>query len=96
MKIGSSNDSEAVKVQYSTSNRLNTRISFHDKCSTNKQGFGNWIVSNYDIKDGGTFYSATFKSVMDLPIEKIRDILNGHVENGAIDLPKEYGMFICK
>ncbi|MCR5467449.1 MAG: class I SAM-dependent methyltransferase [Lachnospiraceae bacterium] len=261
MKIGSSNDSNAVKAQYSTSNRLNTRISFHDKCSTNKQGFGNWILSNYNfregmkvlelgcgtgdtwrghediiekceklvltdlsegmletvkenlgerenveyriediqnlsfadesfdvvianmmlyhvpdmnkgiaevrrvLKKGGTFYSATFgennfpeklaewfemdgesfhpnhlftlqngteklessfeeirtevypdslhitdmedlveylkslatfKSVMDLPVERIRSILNSHVVDGAIDLPKEYGLFICK
>ncbi len=52
MKIGSSNDVAAVKEQYSTSKGLNTRISFHDKYSTNKQGYGNWIVSNYDIFEG--------------------------------------------
>lgn len=52
MQIGSSNDTDAVKAQYATSNKLDTRISFHDKYSTNKQGFGNWIVSNYDIREG--------------------------------------------
>ena len=52
MKIGSSNDSEAVKEQYSTSKRLDIRIAFHDKYSTNKQGYGSWVVSNYDIRKG--------------------------------------------
>lgn len=52
MKIGSSNNTEAVKEQYKTSNGLDTRISFHDKYSTNRQGYGNWIVSNYDIREG--------------------------------------------
>ena len=40
MIIGSSNDAEAVKAQYSTSSGLNTRIAFHDKYSTNKTGYG--------------------------------------------------------
>ena len=52
MQIGSSNDVEAVKAQYATSKGLNTRLSFHDKYSTNKQGYGNWIVSNYVIPKG--------------------------------------------
>ena len=52
MKIGSSNDTEAVKAQYATSKGLDTRISFHDTYSTNKQGFGNWIVSNYELREG--------------------------------------------
>ena len=52
MQIGSSNNSEAVKAQYATSKGLNTRLSFHDKYSTNKQGYGNWIVSNYVIQKG--------------------------------------------
>ena len=52
MKIGSSNDSEAVKAQYSTSQGFDTRIAFHDKYSTNRQGYGSWLVSNYDIREG--------------------------------------------
>ncbi len=52
MQIGSSNDTNAVKEQYSTSKGLDTRLSFHDKCSTNKQGYGNWIASNYEISEG--------------------------------------------
>lgn len=45
--MGQLNDSTVVKQQYATANNLNTRISIHDKYSTNKIGFGNWIVSNY-------------------------------------------------
>ncbi len=43
------NDSKTVKKQYEDAGRLNTRISIHDKYSQNKQGFGNWIFSHYDI-----------------------------------------------
>ena len=54
MKIGSSNDSEAVKAQYSTSQGLDTRIAFHEKYSTNRQGYGPWLISNYNIREGMT------------------------------------------
>lgn len=46
------NDESVVKQQYATSNNLNTRMSIHDKYSTNKMGFRNWIVSNYRIDSG--------------------------------------------
>ena len=39
---------------------------------------------------------ASFKAVLDLPEQKIRDILEKHAVSGAIDLPKDYGMFICR
>ena len=52
MQIGSSNNTEAVKEQYKTSDGLDTRISFHEKYSTNRLGYGNWIVSNYEIFEG--------------------------------------------
>ncbi|MDE7162352.1 MAG: methyltransferase domain-containing protein [Anaeroplasmataceae bacterium] len=45
-------DKEVVQKQYENATNLNTRISIHDKYSVNKQGFGNWIVSNYRIIDG--------------------------------------------
>lgn len=47
-----SNDTMIVKHQYTNANNLNTRISIHDKYSTNKMGFDNWIVSNYRIDKG--------------------------------------------
>ena len=46
------NDTSVVKQQYAKASNLNTRISIHDKYSTNKMGFGNWIVSNYKIDKG--------------------------------------------
>jgi len=41
-----------VEKQYENANNLNTRISIHEKYSTNKQPFGDWIVSHYDIRPG--------------------------------------------
>ncbi|MBE7003423.1 MAG: class I SAM-dependent methyltransferase [Ruminococcaceae bacterium] len=52
MQIGSLNEPSAVREQYATADGLNTRISFHGKYSTNLQGFGNWVVSHYDVRDG--------------------------------------------
>ncbi|MBO4325616.1 MAG: class I SAM-dependent methyltransferase [Lachnospiraceae bacterium] len=46
------NNSEEVKKQYADSGNLSTRISIHDKYSVNRQGFGNWIFSNYRIEPG--------------------------------------------
>ncbi len=46
------NDTDTVKKQYASSANLNTRISIHDKYSTNKMGFSNWIFSNYRIENG--------------------------------------------
>lgn len=46
------NNSATVKKQYANSNNLNTRISIHAKYSTNKMGFGNWIVNHYCIESG--------------------------------------------
>ncbi len=46
------NNTGILKKQYANADHLNTRISIHDKYSTNKTGFGNWIVSHYNIKPG--------------------------------------------
>lgn len=50
--MGEINDISIVKQQYADANNLNTRISIHDKYSTNKMGVGNWINSNYIINRG--------------------------------------------
>lgn len=39
-----------VKQNYKTEKHLVQRASLHEKYSTNKVGFGNWIVSNFQIK----------------------------------------------
>lgn len=44
------NQDKVVQEQYRTADKLNVRISIHEKYSINKQGFGNWIFSHYDIK----------------------------------------------
>ena len=46
------NNKANVKAQYATSANLNQHISFHEKYSTNKTGFANWIFSNYNIPAG--------------------------------------------
>lgn len=50
--MGAMNHKETVQNQYQDASNLNTRISIHDKYSENKQGFGNWVVSNYEIQSG--------------------------------------------
>lgn len=50
--MGSLNNDEEVKKQYAKADNLSTRISIHDKYSTNKMGFANWIFSNYRIEKG--------------------------------------------
>ncbi len=49
MKI---NDSQNVKEQYVNDEKLSIRISIHEKYSTNKQGFSNWILDQYEIEEG--------------------------------------------
>ena len=41
-----------VEVQYKTATNLNIRSSVHIKYSTNKQPFGDWIYSQYEIAPG--------------------------------------------
>ena len=52
MQIGSSNDSAAVQAQYAVPKGLDIRQTFHEKYSVNKQGYGEWLVSHFDIRDG--------------------------------------------
>ncbi len=52
MNMNRLNDSAVVNQQYATAKTLRTRISIHEKYSTNKTGFGNWIFSNYRIGSG--------------------------------------------
>ena len=52
LKMSSINNQKNVKEQYASAGNLNTRISIHQKYSTNKMGFGNWIFSNYKITKG--------------------------------------------
>ncbi len=40
-----------VESQYKTTENLTVRMSIHERYSTNKTGFGGWIVSHYDIPE---------------------------------------------
>ena len=57
------NNTSVVKQQYANANNLNTRISIHDKYSTNKMGFGNWIMSNYRIDEKMKVLDAIFGKI---------------------------------
>ena len=46
------NQPETVQKQYQMTDNLNTRISVHEKYSTNKTGFGNWLFSHKDFFPG--------------------------------------------
>lgn len=41
-----------IEKQYQTAGNLNTRISIHEKYSTNRQPFGDWIMSHYTLRPG--------------------------------------------
>ena len=45
-------EKEKRNDQYRNDENLNIRINIHKKYSVNKQGFGNWIFSNYQIEEG--------------------------------------------
>ncbi|MCR4633729.1 MAG: class I SAM-dependent methyltransferase, partial [Erysipelotrichaceae bacterium] len=38
----------------------------------------------------------SLKAINDLPTDRIYEILSSHSCNGIVELPKEYGMFICR
>lgn len=94
------NSRKEVSEQYKTTDNLNTRISIHAKYSTNKQGFGNWIFSNYDIAPDseilelGCGTGEMWKTNLPLPQENVRllltDFSEGMVESARESL-KEYG-----
>lgn len=46
------NDSSIVKTQYASAEKLDIRIALHQKYSLNKQPFGDWILSHYELKGG--------------------------------------------
>ncbi len=50
--MGKMDSGDVVEKQYSSPVKLESRISLHEKYSTNKMGWFNWLFSNYDIKQG--------------------------------------------
>jgi len=46
------NTTSEMQKQYATDKNLNARAALHAQFSTNKQGWGNWVVAQYDIQPG--------------------------------------------
>ena len=94
MQIGSGSDAEAVKEQYKSAASLNTRLSFHDQYSRNRQGYGNWIVSHYNIREGmrvlelGCGTGSIWSGQEDL-IEKCGELLLTDLSEGMLDAARE-------
>lgn len=86
-------NTEFLKKQYENKDNLGTRISIHDKYSTNKQGFGNWIISNYEIENGakvlelGCGTGSMWKNHMDL-ISKCEEIILTDFSEGMLESAK--------
>lgn len=88
----------AIGSQYKTADNLNTRISVHDKYSTNRQGFGNWIVSHYRICPGdrilelgcgtGSMWREHFHLVREARL-LLTDFSAGMLESAKANLPEQ-------
>ena len=87
-----------IEIQYKTAKNLNTRISIHDKYSTNRQGFGNWILSQYDIIPGakilelgcgtGSMWQNNLHLLGDAHL-LLTDFSSGMLESAKQNLPKQ-------
>ena len=108
MNVGSTvaKDIYANGAKLTTNSRFNWRANTTQKFVFDGQV---WRMDDDSVKALATAYIteiddlmtylrslASFKAVLDLPEQKIRDILEKHAVSGAIDLPKDYGMFICR
>ena len=88
------NQTDIVKKQYQSSKNLSTRISIHDKYSTNKMGYGNWIFSNYEVSDGYSILelgcgSGDMWVSRDEMVKKCSKIILSDLSVGMIDTAKE-------
>ena len=88
------NQTDIVKKQYQSSKNLSTRISIHDKYSTNKMGYGNWIFSNYEVADGYSILelgcgSGDMWVLRDEMVKKCSKIILSDLSEGMIDTAKE-------
>lgn len=88
------NNRDIVKEQYKNAVNLNTRISIHSKYSVNKIGFGNWIISNYEIKEGmqilelGCGTGDMWKEHIDL-LDNVSEIILTDFSAGMLQSAKE-------
>ena len=92
------NSTEIVKEQYQTADKLNIRIALHQKYSTNRIPFGDWIVSNYQIKPGcrilelgcgtGDMWKEHLSLVRDVEQLVLSDFSKGMLETTKVTLEK--------
>ena len=87
------NQTDIVKDQYKSASNLNTRISIHEKYSTNKLGFGNWIFSNYSIEDGSRILelgcgTGDMWTHRDESVSKVSRLVMSDFSEGMLDTAK--------
>ncbi len=92
-----------LREQYKNADKLNTRISIHEKYSDNKTGFGNWIFSHYDIKPGhkilelGCGTGDMWKRNLDMPGDETKlfltDLSEGMISAARENLGEHAGIF---
>ena len=76
--------------QYKTGNNLNIRISIHTKYSSNKQGIGNWIISQYNFPKNATVLElgcgtgAMWQGQKDL-VNRCSNIILTDISQGMLD-----------
>lgn len=85
-----------IQKQYKNADNLNTRIHIHAKYSTNKEPFGDWIVSHYAIPSGakvlevGCGTGSMWKDHLHLVADSeliLTDFSAGMLENARKNLP---------
>jgi len=86
-----------IQKQYKNADNLNTRINIHTKYSTNKEPFGDWIVSHYAIPSGakvlelGCGTGSMWKDHLHLVADSeliLTDFSAGMLENARKNLPQ--------
>ncbi len=87
------NETKKVKTQYSKADGLNTRLSIHEKYSTNKMGLGNWFFTVYKIESGmkvlelGCGTGAMWSSHRDV-IDKCQEIVFSDFSENMLETAK--------
>lgn len=88
------NAPDIVKRQYKTPANLTARISIHEKYSVNKQGFPNWIFSNYlipeksSILELGCGTGSMWKEKLDL-LNNGSELILTDISEGMVETARE-------
>ena len=53
-------------------------------------------VTNLDDMADYIYSLNGMSSLSNVPVEKVKETLLKHMQNGVLNVPKEYGMFICQ